>query len=129
MIPSLARYHAFAEQHLGTLHSALLDEVVVLHQQHLTYVVGMIEKQDVFGPKLVVSDVTEAVREILEQLDWVMGPKLTEGIPEQIVLQSRRKVILSQFFVLPNHSILIVHGTIKRISLQNIYLTICFHSN
>src|ERR1035438_1029110 len=58
--------HALAQQHLGPLHGALIDEVVVLHHQHLPDVFGMVQENDVMRPDLVVSDITIGLSQVLK---------------------------------------------------------------
>ena len=72
MLRAFAGDHALAQQHLGALHRALLDEVVVLHDEHFADVVGMIQKDDVIPSDLVVSDVAIFARRGAETggSDW-----------------------------------------------------------
>ena len=75
------RDHAFAEKHFGALHGALFDEVIVLHHQQLADVLGMVQKNDMVRPDLVMRDVTVGIGQMLKERNGISGTKLPEGEP------------------------------------------------
>ena len=89
--------HAFAQQHLCALDRALLDEVVVLHDQNFADVVGMIQENNVMPSDLVVGDIAVFFGQVLKQEDRIGRTKLAERKPEQISLESGRKAVLPRW--------------------------------
>jgi len=72
---TFTRDHALAQQHLGPLHGALFDEVVVLHHQHFPDVFGMVQENDVLRPDLVVSDITIGLSQVLKKKNRICRAK------------------------------------------------------
>src|SRR5579864_3104386 len=93
MLAALARDHAFAEEHLCPLHGAFLYEVVVLHHQDFSDVVGMIQEDDVLASDLVMSDVPILLGQVLEENDRICRTKFAKCVPEEISLKPGREVI------------------------------------
>ena len=89
MLVAFAGDHPFAQQHLRALHGALLNEIVVLHHQYFTDVVGMIQKDDVVATDLVVGDVAVFVGKVLKQKDRIRRAKLAQREPEKVPLEAR----------------------------------------
>ena len=59
--------HPFAEQHLGTLHRAFFDEIVVLYDQHFADVLRMIQENNVVRTDLVVRNIAVGLGEMLKE--------------------------------------------------------------
>ena len=93
MLRAFAGDHALAQQHLGALNRALLDEVVVLHDEHFADVVGMIQKDDVIPSDFVVRDVAIFLGQVLKQKNGIGRAKLAESKPEQIALKAGREAV------------------------------------
>ena len=73
--------HAFAKQHPGALHRAFLDEVVVLHYQHLPDVLRMVQKNNVVRTDLVVCDIAIGLGQVLKEKDGICWTKFAERKP------------------------------------------------
>src|SRR6266702_3613346 len=80
--------HAFAQQHFRALNGALLDEIVVLHNQHFPDVVGMIQEKDVVPSNLVMRNVAVLPRQVLEKENGVCWAKPAKGEPQQVPLEA-----------------------------------------
>src|SRR5205814_510364 len=72
----------------------LLDEVIVLHDEHFPDVVGMIQEKDVVPSDFVMRDVAIFVREVLEQKNRIRRAKTAKGKPKQISLKTGRKAVI-----------------------------------
>jgi len=66
MLRAFAGDHALAQQHLCALNGALLDEIVILHDQHFADVVGVIQEDDVIPSDFVVRDVAVFLGQVLK---------------------------------------------------------------
>ena len=93
MLCALRRDHAFAKKHLGALHRALLDEVVVLHDENFADVVRMVEEHDMVPADLVVGDVAVVVDEVLEEQNRIRGTEAAQREPQQVALKAGRKAV------------------------------------
>ncbi len=86
--------HALAQQHFCALDGALLDEVVVLDDEHFADVVRMIEEDDVMPGDFVMCDVAIVPRQLLEEQDRIGGrTQFAQNEPEKSFLSSRREVV------------------------------------
>ena len=57
MLSPLAGDHAFSQQHLAAADRALLHKVIVLHDQYFADIFGIVQKNNVVPPDLVMGDI------------------------------------------------------------------------
>jgi hypothetical protein len=81
VLRALGGDHPLAQQHSGSLHGALFDEVVVLHHQNFANVVGMVQKNNVMPANLVMCNIAVFRGQVLKQKDGIRRTKLAEGEP------------------------------------------------
>src|ERR1700675_594734 len=72
---TFTRDDALAQQHLGPLHGALFDEVIVLDYEHLPDVFGMVQRHVVMRVDLVVSDITIVLSQVLKKNNRICRTK------------------------------------------------------
>ncbi len=77
---AFARDHSFPEQEFGAAHRPLFREVVILHDENFTHVNGIIQKENVLPPNLVMDSVSIFLGEIFKKSNRVGRSKFAERV-------------------------------------------------
>ena len=95
MHAAFAGDHSFTQQELRALYGPLLDEVVVLVDQDLADVIGIVEEDDILAANAVMRNIAIVVHESVKKRDRLDRVQLTHDLPYQVALRSRWKNVVT----------------------------------